>query len=282
MTYYERAIALGTRDADYLGNYAALLDEVRNDPDRAEAGYEQAIEADPTHANNLTNYACFLANVRHDDDRAQAFFERAIEADPTQVNHLGAYAGFLDHNRHDSDRAEECYLRAIEADPANSWCLDRYASFLRFERNDAAGAEGYYKRAVAAERRHAGHFGNYGGLLFSLGRTDEGLRLVAQARDLGAESDPEVAVELAFYEYAHDPDPTRRQAGLVELKRMLREGARSPGWDLSDNVEQARRSGHSEPELLAMLARVIAETADISELAAFPAWSGDRQPEATR
>ena len=109
--------------------------------------------------------------------------------------------------------------------------------------------------------------------MLSGGRTEEGLRFLARAR--AAQPGLDLALELAFYGYAHDPDPVRRQASLTTLRQLLRTGARSPGWPLDGNVERARREGHAEPEFLARLACVIADACDVSDLDAFGCWGAD-------
>jgi hypothetical protein len=50
------------------------------------------------------------------------------------------------------------------------------------------------------------------------------------------------------------------------------DGIRSPGWDLSLNVERAIKDGHPNPELLQDLAKVVAEEMDIKELDKYKEW----------
>lgn len=53
---------------------------------------------------------------------------------------------------------------------------------------------------------------------------------------------------------------------------MLVNGARSAGWNLSDNIERARESGHPNVALLEGIARVISDGASLSTLDEFPEW----------
>jgi hypothetical protein len=88
---------------------------------------------------------------------------------------------------------------------------------------------------------------------------------------------PEMAEETGllaecwFYALAHRP-AERQLDALANLKRVLMEGARSPGWDLSQNIERARQDGHPDVEWLEKLAKVIAEGADISILDGWEKW----------
>jgi len=75
---------------------------------------------------------------------------------------------------------------------------------------------------------------------------------------------PDLSLELAFYRYAHVSDDL--DAALGELRRLIADGIRSPGWDLSANVDRATATGHPEPGLLADLAIVISEDAPVATL----------------
>jgi tetratricopeptide (TPR) repeat protein len=223
--------------ADNLGNYGRTLSTVKERCDEAEALYRRAIEADPKHANNLGNYAIFVCDVRKDLDRAQDLFRRAIEADPKHVNHLHNYAHFLKNIRKDLGNATELYKRAVDADPGN-----------------------------------ANNLGRYAGLLLALGRQVEGLSPLERAI-AAPDASPAVRVECWFYALAHRPPEYRREA-IAQLKRLLvAEGARSPRWDLSGNVERARSEGHADAMWLSVLAYVITERLAPTALDAWPAWT---------
>ena len=91
------------------------------------------------------------------------------------------------------------------------------------------------------------------------------LRAEASASDI-----PTLQVELAFYRYAHDPE--HRAESLTKLKKLIAENARSPGWNLSRNIEQAERDGHPNGALLKALDAVITRGEDVSTLEKFPEW----------
>ena len=75
-----------------------------------------------------------------------------------------------------------------------------------------------------------------------------------------------------FYRFAHSPEIGEQTKALAEIKRLIGDGTRSLGWNLSNNVERAREDDHSEVELVAQLAKVIADEADAETLNKFPAW----------
>ncbi len=80
----------------------------------------------------------------------------------------------------------------------------------------------------------------------------------------------DVLAELAFFQAAHVR--TKWPAILAHLKELLAAGARSPGWNLSSNINVASKAGHPNVPLLEALAAVIAEGADPATLEAFPEW----------
>lgn len=79
---------------------------------------------------------------------------------------------------------------------------------------------------------------------------------------------PALSLELWFYAYAHLP--ALRAQALAEVEARLGRGERSPDFDLSQNVEAARRQGHPDPDRVAGLARQIGERPDNRGDAAAP------------
>jgi Tfp pilus assembly protein PilF len=268
--YYRRAVEADPTHALNLGNYAVFLENVRKDPHRAEEYYRRAVDADPNDALYLGNYALFLQNVREDPDRAEEYYKRAVDADPTNALNLGNYALFLQNVREDLDRAEEYYKRAVEADPTNALNLGNYAVFLNDVRDDPDRTEDYYRRAVEAAPNDALHLANLGGFLLSTGRK-EGMEYVRKAHSLAEASSPQI-IECSFYFYAHVSDPGERTEALAECKRLVTSGVRSPDWNLDRNVERAIADKHPEPELLKVLAKVIADQADAAGLDELEVW----------
>ena len=271
---YERALKADPNSVVHLGNYAVFLNNIRKDYDRAQEFFERALKADPNHANTLGNFASFLWKIRKEHDRAQELYERALKADPNDANTLGNYAIFLKNIRKDYDRAEELYERALQADPNHANNLGNYANFLRSIRKDHDRAQELFERALKADPNHANTLGNYAGLLLAVGDETNGFPALARALGALAGDLPRgLAAEVWFYAYANGP-VEKREVALRELKRVLvQTGDRSPGWDLSENVDGATRGGHPEAKWLPLLADVINEKSPVTVLDSWPAWN---------
>jgi hypothetical protein len=61
-------------------------------------------------------------------------------------------------------------------------------------------------------------------------------------------TDEELLLEMWFYRYAHFAD--RYEQADKEIIKLLKKGVRSPGWDLSPNIERAKLDGHPAPDRL--------------------------------
>lgn len=112
--------------------------------------YRRAIEANPRHTYALYNYAVLLEDVKQDYDRAEAHFQRAVEASPRDALALGDYAAFLRTRRSKpqvrgpaprvavepsrlqppGQDAAALYARATKEDPENATLLYNYATLL--------------------------------------------------------------------------------------------------------------------------------------------------------
>lgn len=232
-----RTLDFRTGESMALGTMATAFHKgILDNPTIADELYQSSMEADPENANTLGDYVNFLLYDRKDFDKTEELYKRALEADPNHANNLGNYARFLSNIRKNFDEAEELYKRALEADPKHPYVL-----------------------------------GNYAGMLLATGRQLDGLSMLDRAIDVPNSPLPQRA-ECWFYALAHRA-PERRDEALAQLKRLIvSEGARSPGWDLSGNVERARSDGHPDAAWLALLADVIGEKAEPSVLDAWPAW----------
>ena len=243
----------------------------RTDPDEADRTYREGLEQFPGSAPLLDTYAVFLDEVRKDYDGAEEHYRRALAADPNLANTLSNYANFLRIVRKDYDRAEEHFRRALAADPNNAIILGSYAILLGIVRKDYDGAEERYRRALAADPNNAINLGNYAGLLLARGKREEGLEALDRALRLPA-LQPDLAAECWFYALAHRPAGDRAKA-LKALKRLIQEGARSPGWDLTPHVERARQEKHPDIAWLENLAAVISEGAGVGVLNGWADWN---------
>lgn len=267
---YEKGLKEFPESTELLNNYAIFLEEIQKDYDRAEECYRRSLEADPNDAIYLGNYAIFLHESRKDYDRAEEYYRRSLEADPNHANNLGNHANFLYKIRKDYDRAEEYYRRSLEADPNNAHNLGNYAYFLYKIRKNHDQAEKYYRRSIEADPNYNNSPCNYAGFLLSRGNRKVGFNFLEKAMSLADRDD--LIIECWFYKYAHENDEEVRGECLKKIKLLIEEGKRSPAWDLSNNVERAIADGHPAPELLAKLAKVIANEADVKELDRFEEW----------
>lgn len=239
----------------------------KKDPELAELIYEQGIKDFPDAAILLGCYADFLSDQKKDYDKAEAMYERAIAAEPNNANSLGSYANFLSDQKKDYDKAEAMYEQAIAVKPNHVRNLGLYSVFLSDQKNDYEKAEEMYECAIAADPNHADNLGNYTKLLFIKRKDERACELLRQAEEkqnIGTA----LQLELAFYRYAHC-----QPHDLQPVRKLLQEGARSPGWSLAGNVKRAREDGRPHGDLLAAIAAVISEEQPIETLEQFPEWT---------
>jgi len=78
------------------------------------------LKIEPKHTINLSNYAAFLNNIRMDYDKAEEYYIKVLEIDPKFPINLGNYALFLNNIRKDYDKAEEYFKKALEIEPKNA------------------------------------------------------------------------------------------------------------------------------------------------------------------
>ncbi len=207
-----------------------------------------------------------------DPERANDVYRQGVTQFPQEALLLGSYALFLQNVRKDSDAADAMYKRALEADPKNARNLGNYANFLTDVRKDHAAAEAMYKRALEADPQHATNRANLARLFLANGNAD-GLAVLRGAMESLRENPlPQLELECVFYLFAHGP-PQQRIEALRTARRLAESGVRSPGWDLSRNVERARLDGHSEGSWLSKLAAVINGDAQPAVLNDWPAWT---------
>ncbi len=168
-----------------------------------------------------------------------------------------------------SDQKQEIYETARRELPGNANLLAYYAIFLKNDRKDDDAAEAMFKRALEADPKDAYNLGNYAGLLFGLGRSTEALEYLRCA-ELVKGTPLALQAELLFYRAAHDSDSWPKI--LTMLRKAVEAGARSPGWPLAVNIARAEKDGHPNLPLLRILANVITEEADPSQLSEFSEW----------
>jgi Tfp pilus assembly protein PilF len=188
------------------------LKNIRKEYDEAENHYKKALDIEPNHANINGNYANFLSDIRNDYDEAEKYYKKALGIEPNHANKNGNYALFLSDIRKEYDEAEKYYKKALDIEPNSANKNGNYAGFL-LAKNNKKLANKYLDTAFKYVNNH---------------------------KDLLS--------ELWFYRLAHYPE-FRNQA-IKELDELLKNGAKSIGWDFSDNINQAKKEGFKPIELL--------------------------------
>ncbi|MCH7843169.1 MAG: tetratricopeptide repeat protein [Chloroflexi bacterium] len=120
-----------------VGLAASRFEE--SDPDQADNIYREGVTQFPGSAELMGNYAAFLENVRNDYDGAEERYRRALEIEPNDADHLGNYANFLRYVRDDYDGAEDLYRRSLEIVPDDAVTLANFAGFLLAQGRDFEG-----------------------------------------------------------------------------------------------------------------------------------------------
>ncbi len=253
--YYRKALELDPENANNNGNYANFLKDIKKDYEGAEKYYRKALELDPEHANNNGNYAVFLQNIKKDYEGAEKFYRKALELDPEDAAFNGNYANFLKNIKKDYEGAEKYYRKALELDPENAKFNCNYANFLHETKKDYEGAEIFYRKALELNSENANINGNYAQFLLIVGRKEEATEYLERALKLSSGEKNALTIELWFYRYAHYSEFLNEAEDNIE--KLLDEGIRSIGWDLSENVKIAIKNGHPRPERLKELAKKI-------------------------
>jgi hypothetical protein len=173
----------------------------------------------------------------------------------------------------DARGAQSRWLEALSQSPDDAHLLAGYATFLTDRGQDAADAEQLYRLALRHRPSDSAIAANFARHLLAEGRGSEGQEQLAAALSLILAEDapaPEVLVELMFYLLAHDR--ARGGVALSNLKRLIKLGARSPGWNFEPTLFRAQDEHHSELALLRDIAKVLAHDADPAVLEAHVAW----------
>lgn len=186
--------------------------EVQNEKndDKKEQIYKDGLKAYPNSHELMNNYALLLKNLDKDKD-ANIYSKKALKNEPNDVLYIGNYANLLQKLNKDIE------------------------------------AEIYYKKALEIEPSNANNNGNYAQFLLIQGNKKEALSYIENAfKNQTTEND--LLIELWFYRLAHYPEYF--QEAKKELDLLLEKGIRSISWDFSRNIEQARKEGHQDIELL--------------------------------
>ena len=243
--YYKKALELKPEDANINGNYAVFLKDIKKDSDEAEKYYKKALELKPESAAINVKYAHFLKDIKKDSDEAEKYYKKALELKPESAAINVKYAHFLKDIKKDSDEAEKYYKKALELEPENTATNGNYAIFLQQIKRDNNEAEKYYKKILELDPEDAVINGNYALLLLQRGQLNEAKKFIDKAFHYNQlYEQEELKLELWFYRYAcfYEDYPESKE----QVTRLLNDGIRSPGWNLTDLVEKVKEMHHPE------------------------------------
>jgi tetratricopeptide (TPR) repeat protein len=146
-------------------------------------------------------------------------------------------------------------IQALEQDPFDPRCLELYAHLLYEYRKDFIASDKYYRRAISNGQTIAYIYGNYARFLLNQKRYNESKDNIIIAFILNKTHNSQLEIELWFYRYAvfYKEYPESKS----KIEELLKEGVRSPGWNLDGVLAVAKELGHPDYAKLEEFARDI-------------------------
>jgi Tfp pilus assembly protein PilF len=238
------------RDAFTVGRYALFNDLAFDDrQDAARQLYEEALTIAPQDRWVNGRFADFLRRAG-DTAVAREHFELAIAGEQPDIDALVSY-GELHLRERSFESAEQLLQRALRfrrRDPAVVAALAATRTLLGAPDADV---EPMYRQALEWQPDEPLAAMNLAQILLRLGSGDEEARRLLLAADR-ADLTPEMRLELLFCGVAYSIEGF--DDAVSELGTLLDTGVRVAAWDLSHEIEAARRSGHPHAALLAEVA----------------------------
>jgi tetratricopeptide (TPR) repeat protein len=173
----------------------------------------------------------------------------------------------------------ERLLADVEA--ADAPVLEEQALFLGRWCQDPKAARVIFEKALEVARdEEANRCANFAQLLFEQGELEEGRTQAERAVSIVREGEEPAALEALFYLVALGPRD-RTEGILADMRVLLEDGIRSPGWPLDRILARAEAEGTGELDRLQVLAGVIDGSRDLADLAGWDAWEqlGSREDE---
>ena len=197
------------------------------------------------------------ALLENDADKKDAIYKEGLRLLPDSKELTHSYALFLKNVRNSYDEAEKYYKRSLELDPESANVTGNYALFLHDVRKSHDEAEKYYKRSLELDPEHANNTGNYAKFKIERSQFDSVRSLIDRAFERNKDSKYEASldIELQFYCYAIFPE--KYPDSMAKIEELLKEGVSSPGWNLDDVLEGAKKRGHPDYEKLCEFERLI-------------------------
>jgi Tfp pilus assembly protein PilF len=246
-------VSRGEKDWWYYARKALA----EKDLDKREQIYLAAISNIPESYELLGNYALFLHQTKKEYDEAEVNYKKAIELGPSYAINLGNYAHFLHKIKKEYDKAEEYYKKAIESDPIIGAFNASYALFLHEIRKDSNRAERYYKEAIKVSPHDANAIANFSKLLIENKEFDRAKIFIEKSFRINQGRRKDIELELWFYCYA--VFFTEYKDAPKKIEELIKQGVKSPGWNLSGVLEIAKEMNHPNYKKLEEYAKLITE-----------------------
>lgn len=186
-----------------------------------------------------------------DDNKKEEIYLNGLKAYPESHELMNNYAGLLQKFGKIKQASIYC-KKALDIEPNDALYNGNYALLL--EKQNLIEAETYYKKALEINPDNANWNGNYSQLLLIAGKKEEANFYIENAFKLYT-TENDLYIELWFYRFAHYPEYF--EEAKKELDSLLEKGIRSIGWDFSRNIEQAKKEGHKDINLLEEYAKKI-------------------------
>lgn len=262
------AISLGAmeRRAEEIAQMKAVAEEVDE---------EDRVELQRLAASALYTVGLGQAKLAEPDEalgRYRAAIERFGSSEDAELRMvtLRSYAGcaLVLQERGELEEAEQAFaeaIRMLSTKAERATVYGDYALFLTDYKGDHDGATKAFEEALAAEPDNANNLGNLARLLFEQGELDRAIKLTEEAKGKSKENEAPLRLELAFYLFAFG---AKRQAAEAaeEAQTLLRQGVRSPDWNLQRIINRAAAEKRPHLPQLEAMAPVIAGKAPIESL----------------
>jgi tetratricopeptide (TPR) repeat protein len=230
---------------------------------------QKAVQLDPDSGEAMRLLGHALA-VEGDEEGSRDAFEQAVELGPQRPS-VHAYYGLSLIRVDEMEEAQEQLDIAVSLQPSSS--VDFGSIALLFSAlGKEAEAENYYLWAIEKAPDSSVQHANYARCLLALDRADEARKEMREAFELLPTAPIPTLLELRFYEFVIGDEPTRSEA-LAKLKYLIKDGMRSPAWDLGPAIDYGRDHGHDDTEWLASLAAVVENREEPEILDAWSKWS---------
>lgn len=288
------AVRLGPDHVGALENLGALLFVESDELQTAETHLRHALELSPedTFVMKMLGQICLRLD---EPDEAERLLRAALSLNPHDPELLGVLGNLLSSVRQDYAGSETILRHAIHIDPGSVYARLSLAGLLHTKVGRYTEALQQYNLALSkdAPEENPLLLANYAGLLLCFEQpTDDEFapRAYEYLRDAewclldnaNKTLRDTLRLELSFYYYAHKFTPAKLLRGvrdynrltqeapdrllppLQAIRKLLEAGVRSPNFNLTPNVEAARRAGHPHADRVALLAQIICEDAPLS------------------